>query len=160
MNYHIAQANIAKMIARFDDPRMSGLVQRVDEMNALAGKSRGFVWRFKPENGDPAHLAPFVDYFASCDPGQIFFNMSVWETIDHLKAYIFESAHLELWKNRSQWLLKPERPHLAMWWIPVGNFPSVEEGRRRLTLIEQNGATSEAFHFAQTFPAPIHGEPL
>jgi len=37
------------MNADLDDPVMSGFVQRLDEINALADGSKGFVWRFQTE---------------------------------------------------------------------------------------------------------------
>ncbi|MBI3776533.1 MAG: DUF3291 domain-containing protein [Gammaproteobacteria bacterium] len=49
MDYQLAQVNIARMKADLDDPDMSGFVQRLDEINALADSSAGFVWRFQAD---------------------------------------------------------------------------------------------------------------
>jgi hypothetical protein len=49
MEFHLAQVNTARMNADLDDPVMSGFVQRLDEINALADGSKGFVWRFQTE---------------------------------------------------------------------------------------------------------------
>ena len=46
MKYHLAQANIAKALGRFDEPIIAGLIERLDEINALAERSAGFIWRF------------------------------------------------------------------------------------------------------------------
>ena len=32
-----------------------------------------------------------------------------------------------------------------MWWIPVGNIPSIEEASQRLESLRQNGPNPEAF---------------
>jgi uncharacterized protein DUF3291 len=45
----IAQVNIARMKAPLDDPLMAGFVGRLDEINALADWSPGFVWRLQTE---------------------------------------------------------------------------------------------------------------
>jgi hypothetical protein len=42
MEWHLAQANIARMRGDLDDPIMSSLVSRIDEMNFLAEQSKGF----------------------------------------------------------------------------------------------------------------------
>ena len=41
MEYNLAQVNIARMNADLDDPVMSGFVQRLEEINALADGSKG-----------------------------------------------------------------------------------------------------------------------
>jgi len=42
---------------------------------------------------------------------------------------------------------------MALWWLPAGTLPSVEEGIERIALLERSGATPEAFTFKQPFDA-------
>ena len=51
--YHIAQLNIAKMKFSLDSEEMSGFVDRLEDINALADGTPGFVWRLQAED-DPA----------------------------------------------------------------------------------------------------------
>lgn len=44
---HLAQVNIARMKAPLEDPVMAGFVARLDDINALADGSPGFVWRLQ-----------------------------------------------------------------------------------------------------------------
>lgn len=44
--YHVAQVNIGRIVAELNDPVMAGFVNRLDEINALADGSPGFVWRW------------------------------------------------------------------------------------------------------------------
>jgi len=37
--------NIARALALLDDPQMAGFVARLEDINALADNSPGFVWR-------------------------------------------------------------------------------------------------------------------
>ena len=151
--FHLVQANIAKAVAPFSEPPMAEMVSRIDEINALAEAHPGFVWRYKnPEGWN--WLQPFADYYSPFEPEKIFFNMSIWKSAEYLRHYVFETPHLELLRGKQQWLLPPERPHLVMWWIPTGCFPTVEEARRRFSFLEMHGATSDAFTFKQIFPAP------
>ena len=154
MSYHLVQVNVALAVANFDDSALTGLTERIAEINALAERSLGFVWRFQPSAGDLDYLRPFDDYFSPFDPKRIFFNMSVWQTPEDLKNYVFRSAHLELFRQKDKWMTAFERPHLAMWWVRAGHVPSVEEGKEKLLLIERNGPTASAFTFAKLFPQP------
>ncbi|MEQ9606934.1 MAG: DUF3291 domain-containing protein, partial [Kiloniellaceae bacterium] len=49
-------------------------------------------------------------------------------------------------------------PFMALWWVPAGTLPSVEDGMARLAMLERRGATPEAFTFKATFDA--RGRPL
>jgi len=93
MEYHLAQVNIAKMLTDLNDPVMYGFVQRLEEINLLADSSAGFVWRYQSDEGDATYLRPYEDK-------NILFNMSVWESLEALKSYVYDSAHLELLKLR------------------------------------------------------------
>jgi hypothetical protein len=52
--YWLAQANVAYALAPHDDPKLAGFMARLDELNALAEKSPGFVWRYVTDSRDPA----------------------------------------------------------------------------------------------------------
>lgn len=148
--FHLAQANIAKTVAPFSDPAMAGMVLRVNEINALAEASPGFVWRYKnPEGWN--WIQPFSDYFSPFEPEKIFFNMSVWKTPEDLRRYVFETKHVELLRGKHQWISSQEKPHLVMWWIPAGCIPTVEDARRRFSFLELRGPTPDAFTFKQIF---------
>ena len=79
--YHIAQVNIGQIKAPLEDQVMSGFVFRLDEINALADSSPGFVWRLQSPAGNATYLRPYEN-------DRILLNMSVWETIDALKDYV------------------------------------------------------------------------
>jgi hypothetical protein len=147
MEYHLVQVNTAKMKAELDDPLMSGFVQRLDEINLLAENSKGFVWRFQAEQGNATYLRPFADT-------RILFNMSVWEEIEDLMAYVYESKHLELLKSKNDWFTKLGDAHLALWWIEKGRLPTVAEALAKLDLIKQNGPSMNVFTFSQRYPKP------
>jgi Domain of unknown function (DUF3291) len=90
MKYHLAQINIARMKGvNIEDPIMKDFVDMLDEINALAESSKGFVWRLKGDGNSATDLNPF-------DDDQIIVNMSVWEDIDALKAYVYDSKHVEV----------------------------------------------------------------
>jgi hypothetical protein len=61
MKAHLAQVNIGRMKAPLEDPLMAGFVGRLDEINALADRSPGFVWRLQTGEGNATYLRPYDD---------------------------------------------------------------------------------------------------
>jgi len=55
-NLYVAQINIGRIKAALDDPLMAGFVARLDEINALADRSPGFVWRLQTPEGNATYL--------------------------------------------------------------------------------------------------------
>jgi hypothetical protein len=69
-----------------------------------------------------------------------------------LRAYVYRSAHVELFRNRADWFLPVEAPSLALWWIPAGHQPTPEESKERLDILIKNGPSPFAFTFKRSFP--------
>jgi len=121
---HLAQVNIARMLAPLEDPVMADFVARLDEINALADGSPGFVWRLQTDAGNATYLRPY-------DDDRIIINMSVWETVEDLRNYVYQSRHSEVLRRRREWFEKLETPVVALWWVPAGHVPSVDEAKKR-----------------------------
>ena len=138
--FHLAQVNIARAQFPLDDPRMHGFTSRLGEINAIAESSPGFVWRWK-ENDHPFDERTVV-------------NMSVWESVEALKNFSYNSAHKELFRNRQQWFEKLSLPSLAMWWVLAGTLPTIGEAVERLNHVRDHADTRRAFTFRNIFPAP------
>ena len=149
--YQLDQVNIAKMRAPLDQPEMAGFVARPAEINALADASPGFVWRLQTEAGDATYLRPYED-------DRILFNLSVWESIEQFKDYVYRSAHREMIQQRREWFEQMESMHMAMWWISAGLIPTVEEAKQRLEHLRQHGETAHAFTFKRIFQPTDYAE--
>ena len=145
ITHHIAQVNIARMRAPLDDPLMAGFVARLAEINALADRSPGFVWRLQTEEGDATYLRPYGD-------DRILFNLSVWKSVESLKDYVYRTAHGEVMRQRRQWFEKFGGMYMALWWVKAGHIPSVAEAKQRLECLQKHGETAQAFTFKRTFP--------
>jgi hypothetical protein len=138
--FHIAQVNIGRIRAELDDPIMAGFVGRLDEINALADASPGFVWRLKTNEGNATYLRPFADE-------RTLLNMSVWETVEALRHYVFQTAHRELLRQRQAWFEKFSGAYTALWWVPLGHIPGIDEAKRRIAHLDANGPSQFAFNF-------------
>lgn len=145
--FHLAQVNIARMRAPLDDPVMAGFVARLAAINALADHSPGFVWRLQTEAGDATYLRPY-------DDDRIIFNLSVWESPEQLRAYVYRSAHSQVMRQRREWFEKFEGMYLALWWVEAGHIPTIAEAKQRLEYLQEHGETPHAFTFRRTF-APV-----
>jgi hypothetical protein len=55
-DYYLAQINIALMKAPLDDPLMAGFAAALQEVNAVADRSPGFVWRLQTASGNATDI--------------------------------------------------------------------------------------------------------
>ncbi|HEX8169730.1 MAG TPA: DUF3291 domain-containing protein [Thermoanaerobaculia bacterium] len=143
--FHLAQVNIARMKAPLESPVMAGFVARLEEINALADGSPGFVWRLQTEAGDATYLRPY-------DDDRILFNLSVWESVEALKHYVYRTAHAELLRERRSWFEHFTGAAVALWWVPAGHHPGVDEAKQRLAHLDEHGPSQYAFTFKQVHP--------
>lgn len=145
--YHLAQVNIALMRSPLNDPLMEEFVASLDEINALADGSPGFVWRLQSDRGNATDFRPY-------DDDRILFNLSVWESLEQLQSYVYKSAHGEVMRKRRQWFEKFEGMYFALWWVEAGHIPSVIEAKQRLDHLNEHGTSDWAFNFKNPFPSP------
>jgi hypothetical protein len=146
-SWHLAQYNIAWMIAPYDDARFDNFRARLDEINQLGDRSPGFVWRHQEEDGNSTSTR------IRNDP-RILINFTVWESVEALFEYAFRSDHVQVYRQRNEWFEHKEEPWAVLWWVPAGHEPTVEEGEERLAHLAKHGPTAEAFTFKQRFPPP------
>ena len=152
MSFHLAQINIGRLLAPIDDPKIVGFVSQLDSINALADSAPGFVWRLQSAGGNATDV-PYND-----DPF-VLVNMSVWESLESLRGYVYTSRHIEVFRERAKWFEKMDKPNYCLWWVPAGHIPTVAEGRERLGHYRAHGPTAYSFWFHKHFPEPI-AEPV
>jgi hypothetical protein len=147
--YHLAQVNIARMIAPLSDPRMAGFVARLDEINALADASPGFIWRLQTAEGNATAVRAFEDE-------RLLVNLSVWRSVETLRHFVYatSSAHREVLQQRRRWFERVERAYQAVWWIPPGHRPTAVQAKERLDALRLYGETAFAFSLKAAFPPP------
>ncbi|NQE60668.1 DUF3291 domain-containing protein [Caulobacter sp. RHG1] len=144
--FHLAQVNVGRLKAPIDHPSIKDFADNLDRINALAESSPGFVWRLKGDGNNATDLA------IAADP--LFIpNMSVWTDIPSLGAFVYRSDHVGVMRRRREWFEHMDL-YQALWWVPVGHEPTVEEALEKLALLEAHGPTPAAFTFKTPFPAP------
>ncbi len=147
VKYNLAQINISKSKGLPDSPVMRTFMEKIDEVNAIAEGSDGFVWRLKSDDGNATSIQIFEDEL-------IIVNMSVWRDMDAFKGFVFKGLHAAMMRKRNEWFERSDFSNLALWWIPEGHIPSTEEAKAKLELITKVGDTQEAFRFKNLFEPP------
>jgi hypothetical protein len=146
--YQIAEINIARMKGiNINDPVMKEFVDNLDKVNALAESSPGFVWRLKDESNNATNLNPYNDE-------QVIINISVWRSIETLENFIYKTFHTEFLKRRKEWFQSYGKAYTAMWWIPKGQFPAIEEAIEKLDYYQKNGPSALVFDFRNKYLPP------
>jgi hypothetical protein len=135
---HVAQVNVARLREPLDHPSSQAFVGGLEPINALADRSPGFVWRLQTEGGDATSLRVF-------DDDMVIVNLSVWESVDALRAFVFGSDHAVYLRRRSEWFERLADASTALWWVVPGTTPTVDEATSRLAMVRTSGATSAAF---------------
>jgi hypothetical protein len=150
--YHLAQVNVGRLLAPVDDPRIADFRGALDQINALADAQPGFVWRLKGEGDNATDLRP--------DPADDLqaVNASVWESPERLAAFVYRSEHRNFVRRRLEWFEEAAQPILALWWVPAGHTPSLDDCLERLAHLRAHGPTPHAFTFRQRFEAPTAKE--
>ncbi len=143
---HVAQVNVARLAAPLDSPQLADFVANLEPINAIADASDGFVWRLQTEAGDATSLR-FMD------DDWLIVNMSVWESLDALRTYVYRSAHADVLRRRQEWFVKMIEGHVALWWIEAGTLPSLGDAEERLLRLRVDGPTPHAFTLKESYPA-------
>jgi hypothetical protein len=78
-------------------------------------------------------------------------NMSVWESIEDLKKFVYETFHVEILKRKKEWFDKFDGVYQVMWWVKAGTIPDVDDARARLAFLQKHGESEHAFNFRRSF---------
>ena len=101
---------------------MKEFVDNVARVNALAETIEGFVWRLQDESGNAMNMTVY-------DDPRILPNLTVWENVEALERFVWQTLHKRFYGRREEWFERIETP-LVLWWVPAGHRPS-DGGRRR-----------------------------
>jgi heme-degrading monooxygenase HmoA len=146
--FHLAQVNIGRLLAPVDDPRIDDFRNNLARINALADAQPGFVWRLTGAGDDATDIRPI-----EADP-LLAINVSLWESPEHLAAFVYRSEHREFVRRRHEWFQPATAAILALWWVRAGDRPEPAACVERLFHLRANGPTAHAFDFRHRFAAP------
>ncbi len=136
-SYYLVHANIAIMRAPLDDPIMAGFVNQVDQINAIARASRGFV----SQPATPDEGIVFTD--------RMLLNLSIWESVEDLDHFTHQGLHALALEQRAEWFEQSVRPNYVLYWVPVGHIPSEAEVKQRIDHLKQHGPHLLRLHLSE-----------
>jgi hypothetical protein len=145
--HHLAQFNIARIKYSLDDPRMREFVENVERVNGLADKIPGFVWRLQDASGHAMNMRVY-------DDPTILPNLTVWENVDALERFVWQTLHQRFYARREQWFA-PIKTTLVLWWISAGHRPEMTEGVARLDHLIAHGPSEHAFGWNELTDAKL-----
>ena len=152
MDYLLAQVNIARMLEPLDSPRLAGFVAALDPVNAAADAAPGFVWRLQTEDGNATSVQAFR--WDQAGSAGVLVNMSVWESVEALAAYVYSDTHRQVLRRRREWFERMAEAVTALWWVPRGHVPSTAEAEGRILHLRESGPTPYAFTLREHFGPP------
>lgn len=141
--WQLAQVNVARPRAPLEAPEMASFLRAIEDVNWLAEKSTGFVWRLPPQHG-PVTLGPLGG-------AQVIVTLSVWESFEALQRYVYRTAHALFMQRRSRWFEPIGGFTTALWWVPEASRPSLADALSRLENLRARGPAPTAFSLAMRF---------
>lgn len=118
---------------------MKGFVERMDEIDAHAQDTPGFV--AQPSLPDEGAVYGDLDLL----------NVSIWESIDPLREFTYSGEHAEMLERRTEWFLPSDRLAYVLYWWPAGEPVTEREISRRIAHLDEHGPTPAAFTFDQPY---------
>ncbi len=135
---HLAQINIGRLRYPSGDPRVADFMNNLHLVNGLAERSKGFIWRLKDDSGNATNIKAY-------DDPQMIVNISLWESVETLEHFVWQTIHKRFYGRRPEWFDKLDGLHFVMWWIPAGHRPTIDEAKKRLEHLGARGPTDYAF---------------
>jgi hypothetical protein len=149
--WHLAQINVGRMFGVKGDPVVQGFYDALDEVNALADASPGFVWRFTGDGNDATDVQPTVDPL-------LLMNMSVWADAESLFDFVYRSSHTPIMSQRRNWFERFDGAYMALWWIRL--MPSRSRRAFRNRIARSRRSTCNPIRGASVTPEWLHCLPL
>ena len=141
MGMHLAELNVGRLLAPTDDPRVADFMAALDRINGIGKRSPGFVWMMEG-SGEPG--TGNTDTKIAGD-AQYVSNLTVWQDVASLEHFVWNTVHRTFYERRAEWFEVLGKMHFAMWWVPEGHQPTLDEALARLDHIAVNGDTDHAF---------------
>lgn len=130
---HVAQLNVARLRAPIDHADTTEFREALSPVNARGEAAPGYVWRLQTDDGDATAVR------ISDDPLTIV-NLTLWESVATLHDFAYSGMHRDFLRRKGEWFVDEGR-RSALWRLPVGEVPTVDDAVRRLWFLDRFGET-------------------
>ncbi|GGL61948.1 DUF3291 domain-containing protein [Wenxinia marina] len=141
----LAEFNRGILLHDWDDPRVAPFVNALAQVNLIAQRTPGFVWRLDDAAMERAQTDP-----ASAlgpDP-RLASTLSVWTDAPALHHFVFRTLHRAFYVRGHEWFVAETAPRVVMWFVPEGHRPTPDEAADRYARLCRDGEGAEAFGWA------------
>lgn len=149
---HLAQVNVSRLVAPLSAPQLEGFVAASGPVEAEGAAAAGFVWRRQVTVPPGRRLHPFA--WDVGDSAGLVVNLSVWESLESLDAFVHDGLHRDALRRRRSWFVVRPEATGALWWVPVGRRPPLQDAADRLRHLRTHGPSAHAFTAARPWPVP------
>ncbi len=167
----IAFTTFAILKQPYGHPEVQEFDDRTPDVFAEAEKSPGFIARAKEVSGPELSnferdwgawgtfcVPRFYKFGRDTITDQRASTISVWQDLLSVFNFVYGGLHLEAFKRRAQWFLKPEWPTYAIWWVADDHVPQWKEACQKLEQLHDEGASPFVFDFKTAFDQ--YGKPF
>jgi Domain of unknown function (DUF3291) len=149
MEFHLAEFNIARLKMPLEAAANAEFVAVLEPVNLLAEASEGFVWRLTDDGGLSS------TYVVAYDDPQTIVNLTVWQSVESLKHFVYRSGHGSYFRRRTEWFEPSTDVNMVCWWVRAGELPTVDDAVKRLDHLRAYGQSEQGFLFTEPVPRPI-----
>jgi len=139
---HLAEFNTGVLRYDWDDPRVADFAEALDQVNAVAARSPGFVWRMPDEDMDTAQRDPDGVLGGNLRTAS---TLSVWRDVASLEKFVWQTLHRRFYDRREEWFAPGQGIRMVLWHVPEGHRPNIEEAVERFQHLQTHGDTDFAF---------------
>mmetsp|Transcript_81359 Transcript_81359/g.143589 ORF Transcript_81359/g.143589 Transcript_81359/m.143589 type:complete len:228 (+) Transcript_81359:81-764(+) len=161
--YYLAVFNRGLLKAPMSTDVNKEFIASLGPVMAIAESQKGFVWRFRSGTDGPKDESyKEVD---SQFPGLALLNLSLWESVDHLRHFLYKSGHAPYLRRKKEWFYEDNgelppvapasAPHHVLWWHPAGaEPPDFHMAMLKCSQLLEHGPSPEAFTVRNPFSPP------
>lgn len=156
MGYRLALYTFGVFAVPCEDPANDGFHERNDPILAAVDHAPGFISRsgYEDEPGpEPWGKQVYPRFYIERGDGWSPATLSLWVDLEAAFAFSYNGLHAEALAHGREWMVKPEWPPYALWWVDDSHQPSWREAVRRHLHLHENGSTADAFNFKHPFDA-------
>ena len=142
MMRHLAEFNFGTLAYPWDNPRVAGFQNAIAQVNAIAERSPGFVWRLSDDEMEAMQedsAGPLADRPNTAS------TLSVWEDAGSLYRFVTKTLHARIMRGAPDWFVPGDSGFLVCWWLPAGTRPTVTEGMARWHRLQSEGDSDDCF---------------
>ena len=139
---------------RAADPDNQGFHDRNDAAFAAAEAAEGFIARsgYEDEPGPTSWgVQVYPRFYVERGDGWSPSTISLWADLESAMAFAYSGLHAEALKHGRQWMVKPEWPPYALWWVDAAHIPDWAEAVARHEHLADHGPRPHAFDFKAPF---------